>query len=368
MSAMQLAQQFNVTLCSPGENCHREVERSLRICPVDLTQYLLKALYFAAVAVRLLDPEELFDVVLDALGSEGQSYKAYPLNSPRSSDELLRLISRLLVVDVTGKLQFRSTSMRAFLLQSDYFAQENGDESIAWSCLRYLFRDDKACIVKPWQGTNDQSRASQRSPFLKYAASHWHRHYRNAENKNNGLAAQLHQRLQREVTLLYGAQGYLRIELQKLCLQMGLALCTFYGFQFLMGIYLQMGAADCSVTGVQAAFPRPPEYRLLFTDATGRSLGPAVLRLNDRTIGKLFEATNVLPIADSSWTESMTDGESSLEDSWTSLPAGQQSEQWISDFDDLRLGFNEHVFVNQHNRKGTEDLWEVIDRKDGRGP
>jgi hypothetical protein len=311
----------------------------------------------------------LYDVVKVALAEIWQVDKSGQQSPPRTPAELLRLVYLLLVVNPDGNVQFRSTSLRDFLLQSRYLAPENGDECMARMCLGYLSEDDQHHILKPWSRHNKAFKVTGRRPFFNYAANHWHRHYRAAEDESNDLAARLHQKLEREAVAVWGHQGLLHIELQDLCLRMGLAVCTYYGFQLLTEIYQQMGAStsESELTSILVPFPRPLERSLLFMAANVIGRDMIGCAANPGTLDAIYETT-LLPLkGELSWVESLTDGESNLEESWASLPAGSQQEQWIFDFDDLRLDYDEHVSVQQHNRKGFEDGWEVIDRKPGFG-
>merc|ERR1711939_173206 len=81
--------------------CRRELELSLRACNEDLVEYLLTAVYYVAMAFRLLDPEELFDVVTESVTGDVSSpttHKHWPERFPRSSQDLMNLCSRVLTV------------------------------------------------------------------------------------------------------------------------------------------------------------------------------------------------------------------------------------------------------------------------------
>jgi hypothetical protein len=337
---------FDTDLRFPGEDDGRQLEQTLTSSSSIWAQYLLKALYFAAVAVRLLRPEELFDVVHHALAALEHAQA-----TPRCSYELLELVQDHLMVSATGRISFRSASMRRFLLQSRYVAAENGHETMARSCLQYLSEDDEFSVLRPYGGFSRMSSRAQRRPFVRYAAIHWQRHYRLSESECNNLPALLHQRLQHEVKTSCSSSGYLHIEVQKLGLRLGLALCIYYSFEFLKSIYVQMGAQEGSGPGeMSSAFPSGLECRAL-------SSNPRRIRTSIANSKADSRATN--------WADSLTDGESELEDSWASISARPQLEQWVSDFNDLRLGLDEPVFVNHGYRKGEEDGWEVIDRQRG---
>lgn len=336
----------------------------------------MKALYFAAIAVRLLDPEELFDVVLAALEGVEQFRSARERRSrmPSSSGELLHLASRLLMLNDDGKVQFKAAPMREALLTSERLTSEKGDESIARICFQYLTEDPHYHVLKPWRRFGDRTRLASHKPFFKYASSHWHRHYQRAEHESNDLAAQLHQKIESDVKSLWGQGAFLHLELQTLCLQLGLALCKYYRFQLLLELYSQMGAGDCAITDVAVPFPQRLERTLFFVHATnsGAASGHSLFCPQTTTCvwdaGRSGVKTPVQHSVEESWTESMTDGESNLEDSWVSLSSDHQSEPWVSDFNDLRLDLDTRLPVYQQNRKSGDNGWELIDRKQHFGP
>lgn len=320
----------------------------MKLCPSELTIYWIKTLYFAAVAVRCLDPDELLDVMSLVMIEFWQFDEPSRRDAPRTPSELLRLMASLLVVNPDGKVQFRTDGTREYLLRSEFQGSENGDEYMARTCLQYLSGDDQPYVLKPWARYRHDAR-KVRGPFVRYAASQWHRHYRAAESENNDLAAMLHQTIEREARHLWGHPPRLHIQVQDLTLQMGLAVSTYYDFQLLTDIYLQMGASGPreDLCAVIVPFPSQREDNLCFSQARSVSCSTPPLPSN----------------AASTWIDSLTDGESSLDESWASLPARPPSEQWITDFDDLRLGYDNRVFVHQGSRKKCEDSWEVVDRR-----
>lgn len=343
------------------------------MCPPDLVTFFARALYFAAVALRLLDPEELFDAVLASTKDSSSCLSS--ANSrrrlPRSSHDLVRLCSGILVISSTGKVQFRVASMREFLAGSDLLGQGSGDETMARLCLQYLMDDPEWHIIKPWRRFCDRPKTSSAKPFFKYASTYWHRHYRTSESSTNDLATKLHEKVECDVTSSWKAAGFLHIELQKLCLLMGLAICGYYGFDFLQQLYIQMGASESGVADVINPFPDSSECLLLCGETIKEVPALVELKFGSRTGSCLWPEHSVADepvMAETSSTGGLTDGESQLEDSWASLSPKCQCEHWISDFDDLRLDIDEqHVIVHQPDRKRGGFEWEMVDRKQDYG-
>merc|ERR1711939_291465 len=291
-----------------------------------------------------------------------------PERFPRSSQDLMNLCSRVLTVRADGSVDFRHPdSMRSFLTESRFLDRDGGDEPIARMCLRYLNNAADWCIFKPWKKIRDRSIRSSVGPFFKYAFANWHRHCQKAQNSSNDLATQLHKKLETDVISCFQDDGFLHIELKKLTLQLGLNLCRNYRFDFLHGIYSQMGADDCSMPAVIVPFPSGEDSRLLqelevFSEHGMQNGTEWPACQVDAHRGAAADAAEV----EASSVDGLTDCESALEESWGSIPYGEQADHWVLDFDELRL-VDDSVTLHRLNRKGRDSDWQMVDRGGGAG-
>ena len=144
-----------ITDLDAGTVCQLELDMSLRRCNGFLTEILMSTLYYVAIAFRLLDPDELFDVVEFACGlhaspNAGSVVQGDFESSLPDRDSLLRLCSRLLMVGADGRVDFRERGMRGFLLQSQGSEFESGHERMAHACHRVLLQEADWLIFRPW--------------------------------------------------------------------------------------------------------------------------------------------------------------------------------------------------------------------------
>ena len=169
----------------------------------------------------------------------------------------------------------------------------------------------------------------------------------------------------------------MHIELKKLTMQLGLQLCQYYDFAFLASIYVQMGADKCAFPAVEISLPRFGKHT--FQHSSGHGCAEDT-RLSSR---RLFEHAKMnpnlhskhLPGANQDWpadsdTAGLTDGESGLEESWTTLPPNNQSDRWSASYDDIRSDDNSVTLDRSKQGMGPEDGyvdWQLVDRMEGCG-
>ena len=206
---------------------------------------LVEALYVVSISFRRLRPTELYDAVLN-LAEQEKSPSSHFLTTKmtKTGIELVQLASDLLFVSDHGELEFKSHLMHQYLLGASNPGLSTGHNSMTRLCLHYLRRAGRRLVLQPWTNFRQTTRDFSFKPFLEYVLTYWPKHYREAEHFHNDLPAQLHQLVETAVLacLPEQEQDYLDIQVRRITLDTGLALCKEYDFAYLQTIYQSRGA------------------------------------------------------------------------------------------------------------------------------
>jgi hypothetical protein len=225
--------------------CRTEVANSVRGRSQFEVHVFLRAISFVAVTFRSLSARELFAAVMNTFDRPQARVQLPGLEIMFDNvNDLMRLCSRVLETHEDGSVDFSSSIMRRFLLESEVLEARQCHETVTRTCFQHIQQTEAPTVLRPWAGFWRQLTEAGHNPFFNYARKYWPRHYRLAETDTNDLPNQLHGMVELAIVAEHPKEeGYLNIEIRRLTLEACFNLSKRYGFEILEK-YCRRGGAD----------------------------------------------------------------------------------------------------------------------------
>ena len=245
-----LSSKSNTTSRGPVPN----LKATLRCRTEPETQIIFRAMEWVGFAFRRLAIEELL-LALNTnteVSSEDRGLEVRTAGI-ETGEQLMELCLGLLEMNEAKLVDFSNAGMRDLVLSREFpqgapVSGGVGHEMLAIVCLKHLHCLDRQTLLKPWVSTTHWLLNGRRAcPLRGYATSFWDEHSRKAQPNCRYLPALLHQTIlgniskddRRDPFYMPTTRGRTDV---------GLWLCTFYGFKPLVKTYLEMGADPNSRT------------------------------------------------------------------------------------------------------------------------
>lgn len=212
------------------------------------TQVILKAIQWVGFAFRPLAVEELLHAINTSadVSPAHQDVEACPADI-RTGEQLMDLCAGLLEVNNARLVDFTNADLRTLVLSQNFSGAGlldgiAGHEMLAMVCVKHSRCLDRQTPLKPWISTTRWLLDIRHEcPLRGYATNFWDAHSRLAQATCRYLPTMLHQvilgALSKEDK---GDPFYMPTTRGRT--NVGLWLCSFYGFKPLVKTYLEMGA------------------------------------------------------------------------------------------------------------------------------
>jgi hypothetical protein len=224
------------------------------------TQVILKAIQWVGFAFRPLAIEELLHAINTNadVSPAHQDVEVCPADI-QTCEQLIELCAGLLEVSDAGLVDFTNANLRTLVFSEHFLGTDlldggAGHEMLAMACVKHSRCLDRQTPLKPWIWTTRWLiEVRHECPLRGYVTNFWDTHSRLAQNTCRYLPTLLHQ-------VFLGALSkdnkddpfYMPTTRGRT--NVGLWLCSFYGFKPLVKTYLEMGADPNDST----CWPRTP--------------------------------------------------------------------------------------------------------------
>lgn len=218
------------------------------------TQLIFKAIQWVGLAFRPLAVDELLHALNTStnVSPHDQDLEAHPA-TVRSGEQLMELCFGLLEIDDAEIVGFTNAKLRTLVLSPDFPGASSmdggsGHEMLAIVCIKHLQCIDRQTLLKPWVSTTPWLlNGRHECPLRGYATNFWNEHSRMAQSSCRYLTGTLHQAILGAISKDDKSDPF-HMPTTRGRTNVGLWLCSFYGFKPLVKTYLEMGADPNSRT------------------------------------------------------------------------------------------------------------------------
>jgi hypothetical protein len=216
------------------------------------TQLIFKAIQWVGLAFRPLAVDELLHALNTSTDVSSSHQDLHPANI-QSGEQLMDLCRGLLEVNDGELVHFTNANLRTVVLSPGFpgtssFDGGSGHEMLAIVCIKHLQCLDRQTLFKPWISTTHWLlNGRHECPLRGYATNFWDEHSRMAQSNCVYLTGTLHQAILEAISKDDKSDPF-HMPTTRGRTNVGLWLCSFYGFKPLVKTYLEMGADPNSRT------------------------------------------------------------------------------------------------------------------------
>lgn len=212
------------------------------------TQVILKAIQWVGFAFRPLAVEELLHAINTNadVSPAHQDVEVCPADI-QTCEQLMELCAGLLEVNDARLVNFTDTNLRTLVLSENFSGTGlldgiAGHEMLAMVCVKHSRCLDRQTPLKPWISTTHWLlEVRHECPLRGYVTNFWDAHSRLAQHTCRYLPTLLHQVFLGALSKDDKGDPFYRPTTRGRT-NVGLWLCSFYGFKPLVKTYLEMGA------------------------------------------------------------------------------------------------------------------------------
>jgi hypothetical protein len=218
------------------------------------TRLIFKAIQWVGLAYRPLAVDELLHALNTStdVSPDHQDLEARSA-SIQSGEQLMDLCRGILEVNDRELVRFTNANLRTLVLSQDFpgtspLGGGYGHEMLAIVCIKHLQCLDRQTLLKPWVSTTHWLlNGRHECPLRSYATNFWDEHSRMAQTNCRYLTGTLHQAILGAISKDDKSDPF-HMPTTRGRTNVGLWLCSFYGFKPLVKTYLEMGADPNSRT------------------------------------------------------------------------------------------------------------------------
>ena len=217
-------------------------------------QLIFKAIQWVGLAFRPLAVDELLHALNTNTDASSHHRGLCPANILiQSGEQLMDLCRGLLEVNDGELVHFTNANLRTLVLSQGFpgttsLNRGSGHEMLAIVCIKHLQCLDRQTLLKPWISTTHWLlNGRHECPLRGYATNFWDEHSRIAQSNCVYLPGALYHAIRGAISSDDKSHPFHILTLRDRT-NVGLWLCSFYGFKPLVKAYLQMGADPNSRT------------------------------------------------------------------------------------------------------------------------